>query len=581
MTKHIVCYSGGHSSAIVAVEVVRKFGKENVILLNHDIHPDAEGADIKRFKTEVADYLGITITYANHVNWDTKDQFQVVVDARAFKVGNGTALCTNRLKTAPFEKYLKENFSDKNCVIYYGFDANEGVRIQRRIGHLGGMGYKTDYPLALWKDRTIYKTDEISIERPNVYELFKHGNCFTGDTEFLTKQGSVSLVSSVGKEVEVITRNGWANAEVQHFGTQKIVKVVVTNGGRTKVIKTTEGHRWITPKHNHKSFGFLEKTTVQLVAGDKLPISYKVSESEPSRAGVQHGFVFGDGSLYRTSSFGEGRFKGRAYVAVGKEDILPYFDSTPTPNQNINGLPAEWKILPDLSESEEYLMGFIVGLVASDGSVSKSGVSISNKDFDNLQGINKILNKLGIVSWVGNMKVRDTNYKLGATIGQVVIPRICFKSEWLVRSFHKERLGNKFTEPKCWTVQSVEVTEDYEDVYCAVVQGDLKEFTLEGNVLTGNCTGCLKAGKQHWYIVYLHRKEVWERAKMSEDVIGYTIMKNQSLDELEDHFKEMEALGITTTEHENAMTFFARVRKVFKALEADEEDVLPCECTES
>lgn len=271
MTKHIVCYSGGHSSAIVAVEVVRKFGKENVILLNHDIHPDAEGADIKRFKTEVADYLGITITYANHVNWDTKDQFQVVMDARAFKVGNGTALCTNRLKTAPFEKYLKENFSNKDCVIYYGFDANEGVRIQRRIGHLGGMGYKTDYPLALWKDRTIYKSDEIGIERPNVYELFKHGNC----------------------------------------------------------------------------------------------------------------------------------------------------------------------------------------------------------------------------------------------------------------------------------------------------------------------TGCLKAGKQHWYIVYLHRKEVWERAKMSEDVIGYTIMKNQSLDELEDHFKEMEALGITTTEHENAMTFFARVRKVFKALEADEEDVLPCECTES
>ena len=36
--KHIVCYSGGHSSALVAVEVVRKFGKENVVLLNHDIN---------------------------------------------------------------------------------------------------------------------------------------------------------------------------------------------------------------------------------------------------------------------------------------------------------------------------------------------------------------------------------------------------------------------------------------------------------------------------------------------------------------------------------------------------------------
>jgi len=30
--KYIVCFSGGHSSALVAVEAVRKAGKENVIL---------------------------------------------------------------------------------------------------------------------------------------------------------------------------------------------------------------------------------------------------------------------------------------------------------------------------------------------------------------------------------------------------------------------------------------------------------------------------------------------------------------------------------------------------------------------
>ena len=56
-TKHIVCYSGGHSSALVAIEVVRKYGKENVILLNHDINPRFENNDIKRFKKEVSDYF--------------------------------------------------------------------------------------------------------------------------------------------------------------------------------------------------------------------------------------------------------------------------------------------------------------------------------------------------------------------------------------------------------------------------------------------------------------------------------------------------------------------------------------------
>ena len=38
MNKHIICFSGGHSSAIVAIEVVRRFGKENTVLLNHDIN---------------------------------------------------------------------------------------------------------------------------------------------------------------------------------------------------------------------------------------------------------------------------------------------------------------------------------------------------------------------------------------------------------------------------------------------------------------------------------------------------------------------------------------------------------------
>ena len=47
--KYIVCYSGGHSSALVAIEAVRKYGKEDVILLNHNISPEVEHKDIKRF----------------------------------------------------------------------------------------------------------------------------------------------------------------------------------------------------------------------------------------------------------------------------------------------------------------------------------------------------------------------------------------------------------------------------------------------------------------------------------------------------------------------------------------------------
>lgn len=173
--KHIVCYSGGHSSALVAVEVVRKFGKDNVILLNHDISFVVEDADIKRFKNAIAEYLNLPITYASHID-SSADQFDVCVQAKAFKVGDGTELCTNRLKTAPFMKWLKENVPDKDCVIYYGFDKHETARIQRRIGIMGAQGYKTDFPVALWQP-TILATEEIGIHRPLTYSVFKHGNC--------------------------------------------------------------------------------------------------------------------------------------------------------------------------------------------------------------------------------------------------------------------------------------------------------------------------------------------------------------------------------------------------------------------
>jgi hypothetical protein len=187
--KHIVCYSGGHSSALVAIEVVRRFGKQNVILLNHDINPSVEDIDIKRFKNKVADYLGLPITYAN-INGidnpnDLPDQFDVCMEADAMTDNFGHALCTNRLKTKPFYKFLNLNFPVTDtlfekaveCMIYYGFDANETVRIQRRTGILGAMNYKTDYVLAFWEDRTIFSTNEIGIEPPSTYSVWRHANC--------------------------------------------------------------------------------------------------------------------------------------------------------------------------------------------------------------------------------------------------------------------------------------------------------------------------------------------------------------------------------------------------------------------
>lgn len=173
---HVVCFSGGHSSALVAIEVVRRYGNRDVVLLNHDIHARAEDADVKRFKRDVAAHLGLPITYANHARWDEWDQFDVVREAGAFKGANGHVLCTHYLKTEPFRAWLDTNADRAVTTIYYGFDADETDRIRRRASILGADGWRTDYPLVLWP-RTIRSTREVGIEPPLTYSTFKHANC--------------------------------------------------------------------------------------------------------------------------------------------------------------------------------------------------------------------------------------------------------------------------------------------------------------------------------------------------------------------------------------------------------------------
>jgi hypothetical protein len=181
--KHVVCYSGGHESAIAAIETVEKYGYKDVILLNHDICERSEDPDIKRFKREVADYVNVPITYANMSRWWQKDQFDVCMELEAFKFGiQSSALCTREIKTKPFENWLSKNFPSKpfevrdDVEIIYGFGRNEGTRITRRVGVMLSKGYKTDYPL-LWEHRTIHDTEEAGIKRPRTYEIFNHANC--------------------------------------------------------------------------------------------------------------------------------------------------------------------------------------------------------------------------------------------------------------------------------------------------------------------------------------------------------------------------------------------------------------------
>lgn len=161
--KYVICYSGGQSSSECALSVAKKYGAENVILLNHDINPKIEQSCTKKLKSDVAEYLGLEVTYANHKDWSTATPVSVCVDAGAWKVGNGQILCTNRLKTEPFMRWMKENDPNQENVYVYGMDPDEPARIDRRAQIMGSMGYKTLFPM-LWGESEIVRLSDVGIE---------------------------------------------------------------------------------------------------------------------------------------------------------------------------------------------------------------------------------------------------------------------------------------------------------------------------------------------------------------------------------------------------------------------------------
>lgn len=183
--KHIICYSNGVNSINVAIYIVNKYGKENCILLNHAINPQMEPESITKFGYKVSKYLGMQITYANYKNYQSyqiesiPNQFQVCEDAGTFiNPANRQILCTNRLKTAPFMKWLKDNYyNGSNCIIYYGFTKQEKHREDRRCKIMCSLGFETLYPI-----RQVDLPDDYykitGIELPDHYEIFNHGNCY-------------------------------------------------------------------------------------------------------------------------------------------------------------------------------------------------------------------------------------------------------------------------------------------------------------------------------------------------------------------------------------------------------------------
>lgn len=320
-------------------------------------------------------------------------------------------------------------------------------------------------------------------------------NCFRRDTKFLTPHGYLSFEDfSDGDKVTVLSRyGGWKEATVKNFGVSRLMKLELRRGKRLKTIYTTADHRWVI-KDNSNTHHIKEKTTNSLAVGDVIPTARRYQGQSDSRRiqpcpiAVQHGLVFGDGTLEkRTGSCridlcGDSRELVEHLTAghrVGGDD-REYEGKVV-----IDSLPWNWKQLPPLSANPEYLLGFLMGWFAADGGCGSNAV-LSSKSESNLEWAKNALALLGIYS--GEVRqVRDTspfNGEPSALFGLNIYKQF-ITEEFMLKSKHREAF--QCTNGYDWKVSKVEPTDIEEEVWC-VQEPEQECFVLEDGILTRNCS---------------------------------------------------------------------------------------------
>jgi argininosuccinate synthase len=184
MTKHVVMFSGGIGSWATAKRVAAKYGAENVILLFSDVKGDTdnphigEDEDTYRFVEEAAANIGAELVTVV----DGRNIWEVFRD-RKFLGNSRLAPCSHELKQKPAKKWIHDNTTPGDAVIYVGIDWSEAHRMA--AVHKGYAPWLVDSPLLeephLTKQQMIDWAESEGLKAPRLYEYgFKHNNCGGG-----------------------------------------------------------------------------------------------------------------------------------------------------------------------------------------------------------------------------------------------------------------------------------------------------------------------------------------------------------------------------------------------------------------
>jgi DNA primase len=321
--------------------------------------------------------------------------------------------------------------------------------------------------------------------------------CLAGETRVLTWEGVKPIRELAGGTHRILGKHGdWIDAPFRSFGVQPLMRLTVTRNGIRKDIFATAEHRWFVRSGMTQSSD-REVVTRDLRPGHRLVSKFprtRVKQTTPSPFGIAHGVTFGDGTRSGTGSMAQ-------LDAVKDVELLKWFPVSMMTQHGrqmlIHHLPRFFKELPPLDESVSYLYGWLAGYFAADGCVSTTGtVMLNSAKRHELEYVRLICTRLGIGTYGVTEQLRvGFEGREPSSLFRIILVGSDLTDEFFLLDKHRLRFGSaaKAYERKGWVVRQVAKTDRIEEVFCATVD-EGHAFTLEDNILTGNCFSCAQGG---------------------------------------------------------------------------------------
>lgn len=314
-------------------------------------------------------------------------------------------------------------------------------------------------------------------------------NCLGGETPVLIKdRGMIPIREAVGI-VDIYDSNGdWTTSEIRSFGEQQLMTVEFRFHRHRLRLRVTPMHNWVLEDGTRLP-------TVLLREGDRIvfnnPQRPTNLDGEDYYQGIKHGLFYGDGTKTTYDGFTLRQFTDADDVRNILHDMIG--TSQPSvPGAVCFSIPksqawTDLKQLPALDSSDAYLVGFIRGWLAADGSVSAASqvtICVGSEESAWLQQHGP---RLGYFFAGETNLAEETNYGVrkkdsrtlrfhtaSLVVDDLILPRKAAR-------FSPCRMVYAYAGP----VQDEPIVT--EEVFCAIVP-TTADFTISGGLLTGNCS---------------------------------------------------------------------------------------------